>query len=212
MPINLTNLGRPNTASIFATDPTSQFNDAAGGLGRILVFVLTNVAIPIPNRVRLDLTHNVGTSKRSTPARSPLVRSVIDNIQLEPETVSLSGSLSATPLGLAATRLGGFGSAIRRDLKEVSKLRRIMDRREPVTLVLPARVYRSMCIVSLDETHDGSNKVELSMSFEEVRIVSPISVSGALDLDELQTGAGSTTNAGAQPVQTVNADVGGGLG
>lgn len=204
MPINLSTLSRPNTVSIFASDPAK--------LGSIVSFILTNVAVPVPNRVRLDLTRNVSASRRITAARSPLERAVIDNLKIEPETVTVQGSLSATPLGPVATKLGAFGGVIRRDLKELNKLRKIHERREPVILVLPARVYLSMAMTSIDETHDGSNKVDLSISFEEVRIVSPVSVSGALDMAELQTGAGSTQNAGAQATTSTNVDVGGGLG
>lgn len=202
--INLGTLRRPNTVSIFASDPVT--------LGTIVSFILTDIAIPVPNRVRLDLTRSVGASRSATIARSPLERVVADNILHAPEVVTVTGSLSATPLGLVATRLGGFGSIVRRDLIELEKLRRLHKRSEPVVLITPARVYPSMGMSSIVETHPGSNKVDLSITFEEIRIISPISVAGALDLDAILAGSGSTNNVGAQPTTSVVADVGGGLG
>lgn len=204
MPIDLSSLGGPRTASIFASDPAA--------LGQIVSFILTDIAVPVPNRVRLDLLRGVSASRRLSPARSPLERSVIDNLQLEPETITVQGSLSATPLGPVGVRLGAFGSAIRRDFRELAKLRKLQARREPVVLVIPARVYLSVAMTSIDESHDGSHKVDLSITFEEVRIISPITVAGSLDISELQSGAGSTQNSGAQATSSVDVDVGGGLG
>lgn len=196
---------RPNTASIFASDPVT--------FSKILAFLLVDVAIPVPNRVRLDLTHSVQAGPKVAVARSPVERAVADNIRILPEPVTVVGSLSATPLGPVATRLGGFGSAVRRDLIELEKLRRIQARREPVVLVTPARVYQSMAM-SIGETHTGTHKVDLVLNFEPIVIVSPLSVTGVLDLNELLAGASSTSQAGAQPTSTVPepSGVGGGLG
>lgn len=202
--VNLGTLRRPATASIFALDPVV-------GAAGVATFILTDIAIPLPNRARLDLLKSASTTRPISVARSPVERSVADNIQIGPETVTIQGTLSANPLGLGA-QLGGFGSIIRRDLLELNKLRRFIDLREPMLLVIPARIYPSVAITSMTETHPGSNKVELSITFEEVRIVSPLTVAGALDLDAMLAGAGATSNAGAQPAAEVAADVGGGLG
>lgn len=203
--VNLGTLRRPATASIFALDPVV-------GAAGVATFILTDIAIPLPNRARLDLLKSATARRSATIARSPLERSVADNIQPGSEIVTVQGTLSATPLGLIASQLGGFGSIIRRDLIELKKLRRFFDLREPVLLVLPARIYPSMAITAIDETHPGSNKVELSITFEEVRIISPLTVAGALDLDAMLAGSAATSNAGAQPAVSVAADVGGGLG
>ena len=202
--VNLGTLRRPATASIFALDPVL-------GAAGVAMFILTDLAIPLPNRARLDLLKSASASRSASIARSPLERSVADNIQPAPEVVTIQGTLSANPLGLGAL-LGGFGSIIRRDLLELKKLRMFFDLREPVLLVLPARVYPSMGIVSINETHPGSNKVELSITLEEMLIVSPLTVAGALDLDAMLAGSAATANAGAQPAASVAADVGGGLG
>lgn len=203
--VNLGTLRRPGTASIFVLDPVT-------GAAGVAAFILTDIAVPLPNRARLDLLKSSSATRSITVARSPVERAVSDNIQLGPELVTVTGTLSATPLGLIASQLGGFGSIIRRDLLELNKLRRFIDVCEPVLLVLPWRIFPTMAITSLTETHPGSNKVELSITFQEIRIVSPLSVAGALDLDAMLAGAGSTSNAGAQPAASVAADVGGGLG
>lgn len=203
--IDLGPLARPNTVSIFASDPTS--------LGKIVGFLLTNVVAPIPGRVRLDLTHNVGSTSNVSLARSPVERAVIDNIRLEPRTVIVAGQLSANPLGVVSHLLGAFGSIARRDLRELAKLKQLQARREPVILVTPTEVFPSMAF-NIQEEHTGENKVELALSFHEVRIVHPATISAALDLDELLAGAGSEANMGGQPTSVVDAPAGvaGGLG
>jgi hypothetical protein len=202
--VNLGTLRRPATASIFAIDPVI-------GAAGVATFILTDIAIPLPNRARLDLLKSASATRPITVASSPVERSVADNIQLGPETVTIQGTLSANPLGLGA-QLGGFGSIIRRDLLELEKLRRFIALREPMLLVIPARIYPSVAITSMTETHPGSNKVELSISFREVQIISPLTVAGALDLNAMLAGSATTSNAGAQPAAEVAADVGGGLG
>jgi hypothetical protein len=203
--VDLASFSRPRTASIFARDPAT--------LGKIVTFILTDLPIPVPNRVRLDLTRSIAASKRVVAARSPVEATVVDNIRSLPEVVTISGQLSATPLGPVASRLGFGGPFVRRDLRELSKLRLIQDIGDPVVLVIGARVYPSMAM-SIDEVHDGSDKVELTLTFEEVVIVSPIAVAGVPDLEAVLSGASSTTNAGAQGTSTVAAPAGvaGGVG
>lgn len=202
-PVNLGVLRRPSTASIFATDPIT--------LSTIVAFILTDTAVPVPGRVRLDLLRTATATRSATAARSPVERAVADNILIAPEVVTVQGTLSATPLGLLGSALGGFGSIIRRDLIELNKLRLLFERRDPVVLVLAARSYPSMAITAINETHVGSNKVDLSITLEEIRIISPLTVP-AIDLDVILAGAGGASSAGAQPAVEVAADVGGGLG
>lgn len=202
--VNLGRFARPRTASIFARDPAT--------LGKIVSFILTDVAIPVPGRVRLDLTQSIAISNRVTAARSPIEPIVVDNIRLLPKEITITGSLSATPIGaLAATRLGGFGSIIRRDLRELEKLLRIQAVGEPVVLVCSRGVFANMAL-SVDEQHTGANKVDLTLSLSEIQIVTPLSIAGVLDLDTILSGASSTTNAGAQPVTPTTVPAGVGVG
>lgn len=205
--INLGNLLRPNSTAIFARDPVS--------LGKVVQFLLTNSAIPVPGRVRLDLTKSIGANKRYAVTRNPVQRAVADNILAEPETIVVAGSLSATPLGLINTGLGVAGSVVRRDLIEVRKLRELADKREPVVLVLPiGRTLTSVALTNIQEQHVGTNKVDLVLTFEEITIVSPIAVAGLLALETALMGAGQTENIGSQPSTAVAepAGIGGGLG
>lgn len=203
--VNLGRFARPRTASIFARDPAT--------LSKIVTFILTDVAIPVPFRVRLDLTQSIAIGNRVTAARSPVEPAVVDNIRLLPKSITINGSLSATPLGIAATHLGGFGSIIRRDLRELDKLLAIQAKGEPVVLVCARGVFGSMAM-SVDEHHDGSNKVDLTLSFEEVRIVTPLSIPGVVDIEAIGNGALSNISAGAQPATAVSAPAGvaGGIG
>lgn len=203
--INLAKLTRPNTVAVFLQDPTT--------IGRVSAFILENSIIPDPGRVRLDLMRSVNVSRRVSATRSPVERAVADNIRLDPISFTVQGQLSATPLGFLASILGTAGSIVRRDLRELKKLQRFQGLRLPVAVVTPAAVFPSMAM-SIDEVHDGSNKVELTLSFVEVRIVSPLSVAALLDLDQMFAGAGATSNLGAQSTDLVTApaDVAGGLG
>lgn len=195
---------RPNTCSIFSSDPAT--------LGTVLPIVLQNVVFPDPRRVRLDLLHNATGTSRYSPARSPLEEATADDIKKAPRTWSVQGSISATPIGPLATQLGAFGSAVRRDLRELDKLRKLADKEEPVVLVLPSEIASSVAITSVVDTHTGPNKVEVVLTFAEMRIVSPFTIAADLDLDELLAGSGAAENAGAQPVEAVDIDVGEGLG
>jgi hypothetical protein len=203
VPVNLGQLAHPKTAAIFTRDPS--------GLNEVVVFILNDLPIPVPSRVRLDLLHSGQSGAQVEVARSPVERAVAGNIRVLPEPVTITGSISATPLGPVATRLGGFGSLIRRDLRELKKLESFQARREPVVLVVPWKVYPSMAM-SITASHTGENKVDFTLRFEPLRIITPLTVTGALDLETLLSGAQSTNNAGAQPTTTTTVDVGGGLG
>ena len=76
-------------------------------------------------------------------------------------------------------------------------------RNEPVVLVTGQLAYPPM-VMSNDEVHTGENKVDLTLTFEEIRIISPITVQGILDLAEAQVGAQTQSNAGAQPVEAID--------
>lgn len=194
----------PNSVSIFAGGPT--------GVGAFTAFFLNNTGIPVPNRVRLDLTQSVGISRRVTPARSPIESLLIDNIRVDPIVVQVRGSLSANPLGLVETPLGTLGSQIRRDIRELKKLQAIQAKREPVILVTPTDTFPSMAM-SIEETTVGTNKIELTLTFEEVQIVTAASIAGAISA-VVEAGAQNTSASGAQSASAITAPsgVGGGLG
>lgn len=226
--IQLADFIRPNTVSIFANDPTS----AAAGIVAVLI---EDVAIPLPNRVRMSLTQSISVSRPMSAARSPVERAVVDNLRPEPVSVSVTGSLAAhhlprAPFGLtlankqisqiasrlplnAATALGAVGSILRPDLRALGQLQRLQERRQPVILVTPIGVFPSMAM-SIEESHTGLTKVDLSLRFDEIKIISPIYIAGNVALEALLTGAAETQNVGGQVPQAATAPVGvgGGLG
>lgn len=187
---------RPNTVAIFKkVSPTS-----AGIVAEVQAFLLTlAVVAEVPGRFRFDLVQQYTASSKYDVARNPMERAVADNFIRQPRVIAVQGSISATPLtGFGA--LGVAGSLIRRDLIAVKQLRLMQQLGEPLVLVTPAEVHGSVGLVSLDETHVGLNKVDLSLVFEEMTIVDPLSVAGAIDVDAATMGASQTSNMGAQPV------------
>lgn len=193
MPINLGDIVRPTTVTIFASDPTSS--------NKALAFILSQTQIPLPGQVQMHLTQSVQAQKRYTVTRNPLEKAVAENIQPQNETLQIQCQLSANPLGKGVTsnataQLGAFGSIIRLDLLELDKLRQLADKREPLLVVTPPRVYKNMALVGIDERHTGAHKVDLSLSFETMRIVSPIIEPDVFDQGSI--GILTVENAGVQ--------------
>ena len=187
---------RPRHVAIFKTDPTG----VAGVIAKIQAFLLTEaVAATVPGRARLDLTRNVTVTRSYDVSRNPMERVTADNVIKRPEMITISGMWSATPLA----SFGGIplGSLFRFDLLQLTQLREMQGTGEPLALVLPARPYGSVLLTSLVEDHSRSGRVELQMTFEEVEIVSPISV--PVDPDLLAASAYAEANGGSQPVEDV---------
>lgn len=192
--VSLAQLTRPNSVSIFADDPVSR--------SKLAAFVLTNAVVPSKSRVRLDLTTSGGVSHTYSLTRNPVESSVVTKIRRAPERLTVSGTLSATPLGLGAA-LGQLHSVIRLDLKRRDTLVEIANKCQPVIVVCPWGVYDSMGIESLEEDHPGSEKVDLTITFGRILIVSEILVETTLDLDTLLAGAPTDAPLGSQPVELV---------
>lgn len=195
---------RPNTVAVFAkVSPTD-----AGLVAEVTAFLLTlAVVAEVPGRFRFDTVGSYSANLRHSLARNPLERMTANNIIREPRTLSVTGTVSATPLtgfGL----LGVAGSLIRRDINAVASLRTLAEIGEPLVVVTPSEVFGSMGLVSVQETHPGSNKIDVALMFEEIVIVNPASVAGAVDITAATFGAAQTENMGAQPVDAA-ADPGG---
>jgi hypothetical protein len=173
-------------------------------MGQIQAFLLTQATvIDLPGRVRLDLLRSVSATSRYTVARNPVERAVADNFIKEPRQWVVNGTLSANPLVAFGGGIGTLGSFIRRDLVQTRALRLLQARGEPLAVVMPSEVAGSVALVSIAEQHTGPHKVELSLQFEEIEIVSPSSIVGELDLEAALAGADATQNMGSQPVSTM---------
>lgn len=192
--VSLAQLTQPNSVSIFADDPVSR--------SKLAAFVLTNAVVPSKSRVRLDLTTSGGVSHTYSLTRNPVESSVVTKIRRAPERLTVSGTLSATPLGLGGA-FGALHSIVRRDLKERDKLIAIADACAPVIVVCPWGVYASMGIEDLTEDHPGAEKVDLTITFGRILIVSEILVEATIDLDTLLAGAPTDAPLGSQPVELV---------
>lgn len=187
---------RPNTVAVFAKASPGN----AGLVAEVQAFLLTLAVIAdVPGRFRFDLVQQYSAGTRYDVARNPIERAVADNFIRQPRTISVTGSVSANPLA-AFGGLGVAGSLIRRDLIAVKQLRLLQAIGEPLVLVTPAEVHGSVALVSVEETHVGLNKVDVSLVFEEMVIVNPLSIAGGVDPDTLLAGAPAASNMGAQPV------------
>ncbi len=183
---------RPRHVAIFKTDPTG----AAGVKAKIAAFLLTEAAVGfVPGRVRMDLNKSVVVTRGFDVSRSPVERFVADNLVRRPEVITVTGMLSATPL----LPFGGIplGSLARFDLMQLTQLRAMQGSGEPLVLVLPARPYGSVALTT---------RVDLSMTFEEIEIVSPITI--PVDPDLMAAAAYAEVSGGSQPTEAVP-DVGG---
>ena len=192
---------RPRHVAIFRVDPTG----VAGVRAKISAFLLTEAVVGyVPGRVRPDLLRSCRVSGRNEISRSPVERLTSDNVIVMPDVISVSGMFSATPL----SPFGGipFGSLARFDLMQLADLRRMKNSGEPLALVIPARPYASVAISSLEEDHSKSGKVEVSIVFEQIEIVSPLSI--PIDPDVLASSSYIETSAGAQSTESVP-DLGG---
>lgn len=183
---DLSTLRSPNSVTIFAQPPGQAF----------VAFLLERLPIPTPGRVRLDLAESERASRRWTITRNPVERLVAQNRIREPDTLQVTGMLSANPL---LSPLAPVGLA-RLDRFELLKLKVLIERLPivPLFIVTPDRKHPNMMCTMLDELYDEStgNGVGLSMSFEEILIATPGLVAAALDLDALQLGAASSSSLG----------------
>lgn len=173
MPANLSSFVRPTTVTIFANDPVNQAKTLAFILGDI-----TNLDTS-KQHVSMDYTRSIVSDSTYTVTRSPVEKVYADNIVRNPERLTVQAILSANPIGRgiaanATAQTGAFGSVVRLDLEKLKILKDLAKAREPVFVVTPVKGYNNMAITGIRETHTGANQVELSMSFEEVQVLSPI--------------------------------------
>lgn len=188
----------PKSVSIFAQPPGGGF----------VAFMLVQVSFPSADRVRLDLAETEDYERRWTVPRNPVERLTMQNKIREPDTLVVTGMLSANPL----FSLVGAAGLARLDKKALALLRKLFDLTPMCFIVTPERPYQNMVCVSMAERYDETTGqgVRLTLTFQETLIAIPGLVDGVLDLETLALGMGSPTDLGPQ----VPADVAdpGGLG
>lgn len=201
---------RPTSVSVFRADPS--------GLGLAAAFLLTSTDVPSDSRARFDATESEVETVSYTPISERIEAGIVTYATLRnPDVVVISGVITATPLGLLGVPLGAFGSIVRRDLSEFRRFKAIADAREPVIVVAREGAWPSMLITQIQRSKvpDDGNSVRLSVTFQEVRIVTPAGVVDLVDFDSILAGAASSTDIGTQTSASaqVPADVAaGGLG
>jgi len=191
----LSNLTQPRTASIFAQAPGRPF----------VAFVLSQLSIPSADRVSLDLAETEDVKRSYQVSRNPIEPLSVQNKLRNPDTLTLTGMLTAHPL---FSPLSGAGLA-RLDKRELAKLRALFEG-AVLFIVTPERSYKNMAGIEIHERYDDTtgDGVALTLTFEEVQFVTPGLVESELDLDQLGVGAGSETDLGPQSPASV-ADPGG---
>ena len=162
----------PNSVSIFIQPPGRGF----------VPFLLANVPIPDPSRVRLDLSESETHTRSWTITRNPIERLVAQNRIKEPLRLSVTGMLCATPLQ-SPMQFAGLG---RLDRVMLEQLYTLLEQ-ELVFIVTPEGKFANMACTSVVANYDEStgNAVQLAMEFEQMQIVSPILIDSAFDSDVL---------------------------
>lgn len=185
---NLGSLMRPASVSVWTKDPQS--------IGKFVAFLISRVNIPSPSRFLFDITESENHGRSYRVTRNPVEGIASDNVIRNPDTLTVTGFLSANLLGSPIeVALGGLGSFMRRDRKELENLRRIADLRNPVVVWTPERTYPSMIIESISEHYDKStgNGAGVTVQFVEVRVLTPGLV---VSLDPADAAIGAATSAG----------------
>lgn len=190
---------QPNSVSIFTQVPGNKF----------VAFLLATLPLPNAARVRLDLAEAETWRRTWTLTRNPVERMTAQNRSRNPDTISVTGMLSANPLQ-GPMAIAGIA---RLDKFMLLQLHTILSNPAAVNFVVtPDRKCPNMVCTSISETNDDStgNGTMLQIEFEEILIATPGLVSSSLDLDAAQVGAASSSDMGA----TTPADVPdpGGLG
>jgi len=176
--LNLLQQIRPTTVTIFASDPFNQSKALAFVLARVSGIVpgIENLTRKDDSMVTMHTTKSMQATMTFKPARNPIERYSVDNMIEEPETLLVQSTLSANPMGFNGLLpvSGVAGTILRADLTALATLRSLAKKREPLIVVTPVRTYVDMALVGIAETHLGPNKVDVQLSFETIKITSPI--------------------------------------
>lgn len=184
-------------AMIFAQPP-----DPATGFVPLL---LSQVSVPSPTRVALNLTTKETVQRRWRMTRNPIERITAQNRIQDPKSVTITGMLSADPVFSLLQNVG----VARLDRLELTKLIKIVEL-STCFLVTPERAYPNMGCLVLDENYDDETGrgVDLMLRFEEFAIARPGLIEGEIDLAALDVGALSAVDMGSTTPQPVP-DLGG---
>lgn len=154
--------------------------------------------------VGLDVTTARGIEDNGDLASWPVEdgAGVSDHIFRRPRTAYVTGIVTDTPLTLLAgvhaarsilTGTSGAATAMR-------KLRELYDREAPVYVTCRRWTITDMMLTSIKQDEDGDtgNSFNVSLTFQQVRIVRSKLVPAEFDLDAKLAGGGGTVDLGVQ--------------
>jgi hypothetical protein len=185
---NLSAWTSPNSVSIFLQAPVP-------GAAAFAAFILNQIPIPTGGNFRLDLAETEDAERTYQLTTNPVEVLTAQNRIRNPDTLNLTGMLSANPLlsplqSLGLARLDKIALASFKVMLGALPLR-------PMFVVTPERSYPNMMLVSLREHYDDQtgNGVALTLSFREMQFAFPGGFADP-DLDVLQLGAASSSSQG----------------
>lgn len=160
--------------------------------------------VPIPERFVYDAVRTQRHSRRVVAPKHPVEEGlpITDHARREPDVLSLDGIVSDTVIsapGLpGGALLGAAGNLTNRAHRELLILNEHFIKREPVFIATSMRVYETMLILSFEfgRVVGTGNAIEVSLTAEEVRIVTPLEVPTLDDLDGLIFGGEGTADLG----------------
>lgn len=171
-----------------------------------------------PYSAGLDVAESVSKTTNYTITANPLLNfaTTTSNAHKELETASVSGIISATPIGGFLPPPPTFG-IFRRDMLVAAVIENMAAQRRPILVVTPDWVMPRAFIESISRTADASDGevVRLSITFREARVISPALAAGNIAAAAMLAGAIATATAGAvagKAMETPAALAGGALG
>jgi len=178
----------PNSVTIFLQAPVP-------GADAFVAFLLAQVPIPTEGTFRLDLAETEDAERAYDLTTNPVEVLTIQNRIRKPDTLVITGMLSANPL---LSPLQSFGLA-RLDKIALAQFKVMLGALpvRPMFVVTPERSYPNMLLTNLREHYDETtgNGVALTLSFREVQFAYPGGFADP-DIDLLQLGAASGSSLG----------------
>lgn len=143
--------------------------------------------------VTVDAAVSIKHSIASTPTKNPVEdgAKVTDHVELEPQTVSIQGVISDTPLdfnilndivkgdfkNIPKTFMDGVNSTLNKTSRSIEQYQSLMNlwkTRQPFQVITGFKVYDSMILTKLDvdQTATTGKAMHFTAEMEEIRIVS----------------------------------------
>lgn len=158
--------------------------------------------------VELDASLNEGHSSTADVTQFPVEEGadITDHVRIKPETLSITGVVTNTPLIFLAS----LRESPTRAEEAYGKLRDILRAREPVSVITSLRQYENMVLTSMKTSRDAStgSVVNVQLDFQEIIVASSESVAAPEPTAGAPSSAGAA-NAGSQAAGPASAGAAG---